>query len=68
MLMLVPLGMFRFWGERSKLLKAAAAGATVFCLIGSLLTFSRGGIVGLVLMLIIMAVLRYHQAAGYPPR
>ena len=37
----------------------AAAGATVFCLIGSLLTFSRGGIVGLILMLIIMAVMRY---------
>ena len=59
MLMLVPLGMFRFWGERSKVLKVAAAGATVFCLIGSLLTFSRGGIVGLILMLLIMAVLRY---------
>jgi len=59
MLMLVPLGMFRFWGERSKVLKVAAAGATVICLIGSLLTFSRGGIVALALTLIIMAVLRY---------
>lgn len=59
MLMLVPLGMFRFWGERSKVLKAAAAVCTAFCLIGSLLTFSRGGIVALALTLLIMALLRY---------
>jgi O-antigen ligase len=59
MLMLVPLGMFRFWGERSKVLKVAAAACTAACLIGSVLTFSRGGAVGLALTLVIMAVMRY---------
>jgi hypothetical protein len=59
MLMLVPLGMFRFWGERSKSLKVLAALSTVFCIIGSLLTFSRGGAVGLAFTLFIMAAMGY---------
>ena len=59
MLMLVPLGMFRFWGERSFWLRMVGALFTVLTLIGSILTFSRGGTVGLVLMLLIMIVMRY---------
>ena len=54
MLMLVPLGMFRFWGERSRWLKLLAALCATFALIGSALTFSRGGAVGLMLMLAIL--------------
>ncbi len=59
MLMLVPLGMFRFWGERSVGLRALALIATALIVCGMALTFSRGAAVGLVLMLAIMAVLRY---------
>ncbi len=59
LLMLVPLGMFRFWGERSRWLQLLAAVCTVFALIGAALSFSRGGFVGLFLMLMIMVAMRY---------
>jgi O-antigen ligase len=59
MLMLVPLGLFRMWGERTKGLRFAAAICTIFALIGSALTFSRGGAVGLALMLLLMVSMRY---------
>lgn len=59
MLMLVPLGVFRFWDERSNLLRFLALTATGLILIGATLTFSRGGAVGLVLMIVIMAFMRY---------
>jgi O-antigen ligase len=58
MLMLLPLGLFRFWGERSRALRLAALAATAFSLIGFGLAFSRGGAVGLVLLLAAMVVLR----------
>ena len=59
MLMLVPLGMFRLWGERSGVLRILAVVSTGFCLAGAALTFSRGGAVGFVLMLIVMALMGY---------
>ncbi|MEZ4870526.1 MAG: O-antigen ligase family protein [Caldilineaceae bacterium] len=59
MLMLVPLGMFRFWGERSFWLRMLAALLSGLTLIGSILTFSRGGAVGFALMLMVMVVMRY---------
>jgi len=59
LLMLVPLGFFRFWGERSRLLRILAAVATGFCAMGVALTFSRGAAVAFVLVLVIMTFMRY---------
>jgi len=59
MLMLVPLALFQFWGQRSKLLRLLAAVATGLILTGAVLTFSRGAAVGFVLMLLTMAFMRY---------
>jgi O-antigen ligase len=59
MLMLMSLGMFRFWGERSRWLRLLALGATVLCAIGVALTFSRGAAVGFVAVLGIITVMRY---------
>ncbi len=59
MLMLFPLGFFRFWGERSLLLRLAALGCTLIIVIGMALTFSRGAAVGFVLVVGLMTLLRY---------
>jgi putative inorganic carbon (HCO3(-)) transporter len=59
MLMLVPLGLFRFWGERSKWLRILAVVATGLCALGVALTFSRGAAAGFILMLIVMTFMRY---------
>ncbi|HUT11658.1 MAG TPA: O-antigen ligase family protein [Thermoguttaceae bacterium] len=59
MLMLVPLGLFRFWSERSRKLRIAALAATVLTLAGVALTFSRGAAVAFALLLAIMVFLRY---------
>lgn len=59
MLMLVPLGLFRIWGEKSGWLRILAAVATAFISLGAALTFSRGAAVGFVLMVIIMIFLGY---------
>lgn len=59
LLMLVPLALFRFWGERSRALRALAAIAVVFIGLGTALTFSRGAVIGMFMMLIIVAFLRY---------
>ena len=59
MLMLVPVGLFQFWGARSKLLRVVAAMATLLITIGVALTFSRGAALGFALMLVIMAFMRY---------
>jgi O-antigen ligase len=58
MLMLVPLGFFRFLGERSKSLRILAAVATAFCALGVALTFSRGAAVAFAIMLVIMTLMR----------
>ncbi len=59
MLMLIPLAVFRFWGERGMAWRAAAALATVLIALGITLTFSRGAAVGFVLMLLVMGALGY---------
>jgi O-antigen ligase len=59
MLMLVPLGLFRVWGEQRTLLRALAVVATSLISLGVALTFSRGAAVGFVLMLFSMVLLRY---------
>jgi putative inorganic carbon (HCO3(-)) transporter len=59
MLMLFPLGLFRFWGERSKLLKLLAAFATSLITLGAALSFSRGAAVAFVVLIVVMVILRY---------
>ena len=59
MLMLVPLGLFRFWNERSFWWRTLAVVGTALAALGGILTFSRGGAVGFVLMLVLMAVMGY---------
>lgn len=59
MLMLVPVGIFRFWGEKKLLMRILAALATGLIAIGSALAYSRGAAVGFVLMLAIMVFMRY---------
>lgn len=59
MLMLVPLGMFRLWGERRLTLRVLAGVCTALIAVGAALAFSRGAAVGFVLMLMIMVFMRY---------
>lgn len=59
LLMLVPLALFRFWGERSRALRVLAAVSVVFIGLGTALTFSRGAVIGMFMMLIVVAFLRY---------
>lgn len=59
MLMLVPLGMFRMWGEKKLWFQILAGVTTGLTAIGASLAFSRGAAVGFVLMLAIMVFLRY---------
>jgi putative inorganic carbon (hco3(-)) transporter len=61
LLMLVPLGLFRFWGERSTILRLLALGATALIAIGVVLTFSLGAAVGFVLMFLLMSVLGFFK-------
>lgn len=58
MLMLVPLGIFRYIGEPRLLLRLVAAGMTVVITLGVVLTFSRGAAVGLGALVLALAVLR----------
>ena len=59
MLMLVPLGLFLAWSERSRLLRVLALATTGMSLVGMALTFSRGAALGFFVMLMIMAFMRY---------
>ncbi len=59
MLMLFPLGLFRFWGERSHLLRLVALVCTLIIVTGMALTFSRGAAVGLGLVVGLMTFMRY---------
>jgi putative inorganic carbon (hco3(-)) transporter len=58
MLMLVPLGIFRFVGERALLLRVLAGICTALITISVILTFSRGAAVGLALLVAALAALR----------
>lgn len=59
MLMLVPLGLFRLWGERKMGWRVLALVATGFIALGVALTFSRGAAVGFVMVIMIMVFLGY---------
>jgi O-antigen ligase len=59
MLMLVPLGLFRFWNERTPWLRGIAAAATALVSLGLMLAFSRAAAFGFVAMLGVMISLKY---------
>lgn len=59
LLVLVPLGLFRMWTEKNRLLKLVAGGTSVVILGGVLLTYSRGGFITMVLMFLLLTALRY---------
>jgi putative inorganic carbon (HCO3(-)) transporter len=61
MLMLVPLGIFRYIGEERSWLKITAAVMTAVITLGVVLTFSRGAAVGLGVLVVALAVLRVVQ-------
>jgi hypothetical protein len=67
LLVVLPLGYLRLRDERSRGLRALALLFTAFAGAGFLLTFSRGGAVGLTLLLLVMLCLgvirRRHAAA-----
>ncbi len=58
MLMLVPLGIFRFTGERRHALRVTAGIMTAIITLGVVLTFSRGAAVGLGVLVVALALLR----------
>jgi hypothetical protein len=58
LIVLIPLGLYRFWGEPSRLLRVIALSATAVITFGVLLSFSRGAFVGFVGVLAAMVVLR----------
>jgi O-antigen ligase len=68
LIVLLPLGLFRVRDERSRALKLAAAGATLLVLCGILLSYSRGGFITLVMLLVALIALGYvrlrHVALG----
>lgn len=59
LLVLIPLGLFRVWGERRLVLKAAAGVATLFIALGIALTYSRGAALGFAVTVALMTVLGY---------
>jgi O-antigen ligase len=59
MVVLVPLGLFQLWSERSRCRRLAAAAATALITAGVVLTFSRGAAVGFALLVLMMTALRY---------
>ena len=59
MVVLLPLAFFRMLGEKNKKLKLFAAISCIPILAGTLLTFSRGAGITIVLLLIIMTLMRY---------
>jgi putative inorganic carbon (HCO3(-)) transporter len=58
MVMLVPLAMFRFWGERRVAPRLIAAVAVVLISAAAMLTFSRGAIVAYALMIVALILVR----------
>jgi putative inorganic carbon (hco3(-)) transporter len=62
MLMLVPLGIFRFIDERSVLLRFIAAVSTALITLAVVFTFSRGAAVGLGVLVLALMALRLIQS------
>ena len=59
MVVLLPLGLFRIWGERRPILRWIAAIATLVTAFGAVLTYSRGAALGLAVAILLMTVFRY---------
>jgi putative inorganic carbon (HCO3(-)) transporter len=59
LVVLVPLALFRFWGERRLMLRVLAGACALLIISGILLTFSRGAAVALAGLFLTMAALRY---------
>lgn len=62
MLMLVPLGIFRVFGERSTVLKVIAGLMTVLITLSVILSFSRGAAVGLAVLVVALMAMRMVRA------
>ncbi|HEX4930854.1 MAG TPA: O-antigen ligase family protein [Gaiellaceae bacterium] len=58
MLVLLPLALFRIWGERRQGLRVLAGGCAALIAVGVALTFSRGAGVGFAAVLVAMTVMR----------
>ncbi|RJR39523.1 MAG: hypothetical protein C4576_21500 [Desulfobacteraceae bacterium] len=56
---LLPLGLFGMWRERTRFLKTTAGIATILVFIGVLLTYSRGAILAIAALVLMMTLLRY---------
>lgn len=65
LLMLVPLGWFGFFSERSRLLKLLAFGLGALALAGVALSFSRGAAVAFLLLLAVMLVTRLLRPSHF---
>lgn len=59
MLVLVPIALFQFFGEKTRGLRILAAGSVVLILSGMLVTYSRGAAVALFVVLAVMMALGY---------
>jgi O-antigen ligase len=59
MLMLIPLGVLQFSGERHRWLRLAALGCALLAAIATALTFSRGAALAAGIILLAMVALRY---------
>jgi putative inorganic carbon (hco3(-)) transporter len=63
LLALVPLGLLRFFGERTMFLRLLAAGATGLIAFALTLTFSRGAGIAFLVVIVLMTVFRYVSVA-----
>ena len=58
MLVLLPLALFRIWGERRRGLRLLAGGCAALIAVGVALTFSRGAGVAFAVVLVVMTIMR----------
>lgn len=65
LVVLLPLALFRFWGENSRSLRIVAAASCFPILAGILLTFSRGAGVSIVFILILMMFLKFIKVRHF---
>jgi len=59
MIVIAPLAFFLAIGEKDKKLKILPLAATFFIIVGALLTYSRGGLIALVSIIILIVLLRF---------
>jgi hypothetical protein len=63
MVVLLPLGLFRFWNENSLRMRLLAVVFTLLILSGVVLSYSRAAFVTILLLLIVMTFMRYIRPA-----